>query len=341
MVHSNRAVVSCKPTKPAKPTGCPLFPHANGSWAKKIRGKLHYFGPWGDLPGALASYEKKRVALHSGRVSRPTASDLTIRYLCNAFLTVKKGRVESGELTQRSFNDYHATCERIVQHFGKDRIVADIGPADFEDFRRRLSKKWSPVTVSNEIRRIRVVFNYAYKSDLLDRPVKFGDFGISKKTLRVERARRGPKMFDAAEVRHLLDLADPIMRAMILLAVNAGLGNMDVSMLRLENVDLESGWLDFPRPKTGVDRRCPLWPETVAALREAIGAAPTPPIPKLGIGYSSRGVEMFGYRTPKELTPSPQNFANSPLPPISGAAAPRFMRCGIPLRRLPGEAATR
>ena len=37
--------------------------------------------------------------------------------------------------------------------------------------------------------------------------------------------------------------------------------------LRMGNLDLEKGWLDFPRPKTGVERRAPLWPETVEALR--------------------------------------------------------------------------
>ncbi|MCA9036174.1 MAG: tyrosine-type recombinase/integrase, partial [Planctomycetaceae bacterium] len=39
-------------------------------------------------------------------------------------------------------------------------------------------------------------------------------------------------------------------------------------------LDLETGWLEFPRPKTSVDRRIPLWPETVASLKEVLPLRP-------------------------------------------------------------------
>ena len=77
-------------------------------------------------------------------------------------------------------------------------------------------------------------------------------------------------MFQAPELRRLLDAASGQMRTMILLGVNCGLGNADCGMLPLSALDLETGWLDFPRPKTGIARRCPLWPETIAALRDVL-----------------------------------------------------------------------
>jgi integrase len=86
-------------------------------------------------------------------------------------------------------------------------------------------------------------------------------------------------MFEAPEVHKLLAAAGQPLRSMILLGLNCGFGNGDIGGLPIDAVDLERGWVRFPRPKTGIDRKCPLWPETVAALREWLTLRPTPTDP--------------------------------------------------------------
>ncbi len=57
---------------------------------------------------------------------------------------------------------------------------------------------------------------------------------------------------------------------MILLGINCGFGNSDCGALPESALDLTDGWVNAPRSKTGIPRRCPLWPETVEALRAVL-----------------------------------------------------------------------
>src|SRR6516162_5596410 len=126
----------CQPVKPAKPSpDFPLFPHAAGVWAKKIRGRLHYFGSWNDPDGALAKYLEQKDALHSGRKPRPDTDGLTVRELANRFLNAKQSLVDAGELSPRTWAEYKATTDLLVETYGKRRLVADLDPDDFAKLR--------------------------------------------------------------------------------------------------------------------------------------------------------------------------------------------------------------
>lgn len=279
-----------RPPKPYK--DFPLTPHPAGYWCKSIRGKLHYFGPWARMckgklvrlpddgwQAALDLYEQQRHDLYAGRTPRVGGEGLTVGGLCNRFLTFKRARVTSGELTVRSFRDYRATTDRIVGVFGKTTAVEALQPDDFERLRADIAKTRGPVAMATDIIRCRVVFNFAFKDELIDRPVRYGA-GFKppqRKTIRKALNANGPRMFEPAELRKVIDAApSATLRAMILIACNSGMGNYDVGRLPLSAVNLETGWVDFPREKTGAPQRFPLWPETQQAIQEAIAERPKP-----------------------------------------------------------------
>jgi hypothetical protein len=108
-----------------------LFAHAAGVWAKKIRGKMHYFGPWLDPDGALDAYDKVKDALHAGRKPREATDSITIEDVCNCFLHVKQALVDAAELSARTWADYKQVCVLVAKHFGRNRLAEDVGPDDF------------------------------------------------------------------------------------------------------------------------------------------------------------------------------------------------------------------
>lgn len=258
----------------------PLRRHATGQWCKKIRQKLHYFGA--DPDAALRKYLEQRDDLQAGRTPRVQGEGLTVRELCNRFLTQKKTMVDSGKLSPRTFGDYYATGERLCETFGKSRLVSDLATDDFERLRAGFAKTRGLVGVANAVRNVRIVFKYAYDAGLIQQPVRFGP-GFktpSKSKLRKERQAKPIRMFDAAEVRSLIDTAEQPLKAMVLLAVNCGFGQSDIANLPKTAIDLSAGWVDYPRPKTAIARRCPLWPETIKAVGEAIAKRPAAKLPE-------------------------------------------------------------
>jgi integrase len=277
--HSTPDYTRRKPDPPCE--GFPLFAHATGYWAKKIRGKLHYFGPWADWQAALDNYNAKKEDLHAGKTPRQGTDETTVKDVVNLFLASKDGRVRSGELSPRTYAYYETVCKLLTKHLGRLRLVSDLRPEDFAALRRKMTARWGLHGVATAIQYTRSVFKHAFEADAIDRPVKFGpDFARpDKKSFRLHRDAQGKKLFTAAEIKKLLGAANVQLKAMILLGINAAFGNTDCGRLTRDRIDLETGWVDYPRPKTGVGRRAWLWPETVEAVRQAIASRPTPKSP--------------------------------------------------------------
>jgi integrase len=279
---------------PAKrPPGFPLFLHkGSGQYAKKVKGRTVYLGK--DRDAALARWNAEKDAIYGGEV-RPTA-ELTVKSMCNQFLYAQEQRIETGDIGRRTWQDYKRQCAWIMEVLGEQTSVIGLQPADFGRLRLAFSKGkprtkgkgksngkgrkngYSPVTLAGLITHARVVFNWAEENLLEDHRIRYGSQfdKPSRSVQRKARAKRGELMFTGEQIHKLLAIAKPQMKAMIYLGLNCALGNDDCAQLTLDHLDLEGGWCNYARPKTGITRRSPLWPETVEALKAALKARPTP-----------------------------------------------------------------
>ncbi len=272
-----------KPEKPRK--DFPLTAHPAGQWVKKIKGKLYRFGGWRDPDGAEAEYLRQLPYLQAGKVPPPKDGSaeqepegLTLLELVNQFLDAKEIRVKMGKMTERQLLDYQRSCKRVVSIMGRSVLVESLKTRDFDALALRLADGVGKVTFANRFRLARALFLYASDNDLIPKRLNFGEnFTLPDKAeMRVEKQKTGARDFTADELRKIIEAAAIPLKAMILLGLNCGLGNTDLATLPRSAVNLDTGWIDFPRPKTAVERRCPLWPETVAALRLSLAKRPMP-----------------------------------------------------------------
>jgi integrase len=275
VIHFTQAAKSRKPK-----ARFPFFQHATGRWAKKRNGKTCYYGYVKDDPKGETALLLLADDL-AGRERRANSDGPTVGELCNAFLASKEKQRDNHELAAVTFNDYYRTCRILVKKFGKSRTVESLRASDFEELRDALAKQYGVHRLGNTVQRIRSVFKYGHEAELLNKPVVFGPAfkRPSARKKRHHRQQSGRRMFEAHELRAIISAAGQPLKAMIFLGISCGFGNADCGKLPRSAVNFQSGWINFPRPKTAVERRCPLWPETIEALRIATASRPAPKDP--------------------------------------------------------------
>ena len=298
------------PPKTVKPRkDFPLTPHhRSGQWCKKVRGKIYYFGKLDDPDAALKKWVEQKDYLLAGlvppsRVKLPPATApedafaktdgdaLLLRDLTNHYLSDSQERLEQGEIQTATFLDRNAACERLFDFFDRYRAVESLTPVDFAAFRshlatakkrkkhqggRRLKKKnVSLLTLRNRIRDSRAIFIWGYKKRLFETPLEklwLESFELPNgSAISREANEKLIEPLTSAELRGMLDHASPMFKTLLLLGINGGLGNTDVSRIERRHLSSDFTWLNLPRQKTGKRRKIPLWPETTKAILALLG----------------------------------------------------------------------
>jgi integrase len=262
-------------TKPEKPYHeYPLHPHKSGQWRKKYKGKHYHCGPWADPSGALREWERIRNEIELGNDPRPKDGDVTVDLAVNLFLDAKNAKVQSGDLAKSTFGQYKLVSAWLKENLGEHRLVETLGPHDFMRLRSKFPSDWTTTTICNQIVVIRTIMKWLYDNEVIDKPIRYGD-NFSKpsaKRRKLERASKPKKEFSSAEIWKLHKYASTEVKAWILLGVNCGYGNSDLSRLRVS--DVRGEWLETVRGKTGEPRKAWLWKETRAAIAEVLKTHP-------------------------------------------------------------------
>lgn len=284
-------------TKPSKPYPTfPLSAHDNGQWYKTFRmnGKkeFFYFGKFADDPKgeeALRLYESQVSDIKAGRLpdAQAVPAEITVFDLGQRYLEKVKREIDAGDRAPRGLPDRTRDVGRICRVFGEHRKVADLTPDDFAVLKLDIATTQKARTLRNSIQNIRSIFNYAIKNELIDK-VRFGTEFDPPPIKKIEKEKREkeveiaeafglangkkfhPREMIQAWLTYCEAVGDVWFKAVILFCLNCASGKRDLEKLRRSDINLGTGWLDYPRPKTGFARRAKLWPETVAAIRDLL-----------------------------------------------------------------------
>jgi integrase len=291
-----------------RPKGSPLSPHVNG-WCKSIKGKLVIIA--GKVPHAVAMEKYhlkmakiitaseagtplvpqvvktvgKEVVTTPVQTAAKVVPSITVKQLQEKYMVHRLKECRRGKISSEGLAATEGETELLCEFLG-EREISSLNSKDFTSYRNQIeaTRRTSPYSITRNVIQVKAMFKWAVDEDvmLIVALPRYGkEFRMATDTEKTKhqgkmKRMHGKSMFDADEIQKILQAATAVERAMVLLGLNCAFGNKDVAELRIKAIDFSKGVIEYPRHKTGVERKVFLWPETVAAVKEAIPLRPVP-----------------------------------------------------------------
>lgn len=195
----------------------------------------------------------------------------------DTFLTAERGRVTAGEISAGRYDPLRTHLEHFRAWLGADLPLSSITSKILLDYHAVLlqgtagtEKKWSADYAKDRMNAVKQFVRWLWRIEAIQ---ELPRVLLDRKALRISKKVGTPPVFTIVEVKKLLGSATPRSKLYLLLMLNTGMTQKDISDLRQSEVDWKSGKITRRRSKTAKHDTVPvvsykLWGETFRLLKQ-------------------------------------------------------------------------
>ena len=214
-----------------------------------------------------------RLAVQDRKAAAP---DESLGAHLQTFLTQKANQAKAGQVTTGRVYALRLHLEHFRDWLGKDTNVKEIDGGTLTRFYSHVLEKmtagdWGKTTAAHYMTTVKSFVRWLWQSNAIPTLPRVLD-GRSQ-MLKITKSRPGIVTFTVEEIKALLTDASDRTKLYILLMLNCGMTQKDISDLLVSEVDWKEGRIIRKRSKTSDEENVPtvnykLWPETFRLLQQ-------------------------------------------------------------------------
>lgn len=225
-------------------------------------------------PESRATWKERRRIL--GNAKTRIEAGRSISENIDLFLARKRSHAEAGELSKGRCDIIRLGLDRFGKFYGADRSIDELDGDALLTFRDHLltlaaRKEFSRVYARDCLGTVCQWIRWLWTSGRIEHLPR----AIGSKDLQIAVGNSKIETFEIDEIKSLLSEASDRTKLYMLLALNCGMTQKDISDLQKSEIDLKKGIIRRKRSKTSKEESVPevayhLWPETLEILKAEI-----------------------------------------------------------------------